>query len=210
MHTDSIKNYWLSLTNRTSARNPNLALQTIDRIIKRYNAAGRHYHNLSHLSDLIHLQQQYAPFIVDNDSVLYAIYFHDIVYKVTRSDNEEKSAQEAVVFLNRIGYPDEKQQKVFTFIAATQKHVNPLGDPDLDYMLDFDLHILGSTPAQYEAYTKQIRKEYSLYPSFMYNRGRKKVLQHFLSQSGIYKTAAFREKYEKKARENMERELDAL
>lgn len=210
MHRDSIKNYWLLLTNRTSARNPNLALQTIDRIIKRYSAPGRHYHNTSHLSDLICLQQQYAPLIVDNDSLLYAIYFHDIVYKVTRSDNEERSAQEAVAFLNRIGYPDDKQQKVFTFIAATQKHVNPLGDPDLDYLLDFDLHILGSTPPQYDAYTKQIRKEYSLYPSFMYKRGRKKVLQHFLSQASIYKTAAFREKYEKKARENMERELELL
>lgn len=210
MHTDSIKNYWLLLTNRTSARNPGLASQTIEKIIKRYSAPGRHYHNMAHLSDLICLQQQYAPFIVDNDSLLYAIYFHDIVYGVTRSDNEEKSAHEAVAFLNRIGYPDDKQHKVFSFITATQKHINPLADPDLDYLLDFDLHILGSTSAQYEAYTKQIRKEYNLYPSFMYKKGRKKVLQHLLSQPGIYKTAAFREKYEKKARENMERELEQL
>ncbi|MRG46996.1 hypothetical protein GFS24_17875 [Chitinophaga sp. SYP-B3965] len=210
MHTDSIKNYWLLLTNRTSARNLTFASQTIEKIIKRYSAPGRHYHDMAHLSDLICLQQQYAPFIVDNDSLLYAIYFHDIIYSVTRSDNEERSAHEAVTFLNRIGYPEDKQQKVFAFIAATQKHINPLGDPDLDYLLDFDLHILGSTPPQYEAYTKQIRKEYYLYPSFMYNRGRKKVLQHFLSQPAIYKTAVFREKYEKKARENMERELDQL
>jgi len=210
MHRDSIKNYWLLLTDRTSAHNPNLATQTIERIIKRYSAPGRHYHNLEHLSDLICLQQQYAPLIVDNDSLLYAIYFHDIVYKVTRSDNEEQSAMEAVAFLNKISYPDDKQQKVFTFITATQKHINPVGDPDLDYLLDFDLHILGSTPAQYEAYTKQIRKEYGLYPSFMYRKGRKKVLQHFLSQPGIYKTAVFREKYERKARENMERELELL
>lgn len=210
MHTDEIRKYWLLLTDRTSTRNPDLAIKAIERIIDRYSASGRHYHNMDHLSSLVYLQRQYAHLIVDNDSLLYAIYFHDIIYKVTRSDNEERSAHEAVAFLNRIGYPDDKQHKVFAFIAATQKHLNPIADPDLDYLLDFDLHILGATPAQYEAYTKQIRKEYAIYPAFMYRRGRKKVLQHFLGLPGIYKTAVFREKYELKARENMERELEQL
>lgn len=210
MHTEEIRKYWVLLTNRTSARNPDLAHKTIERIIKKYSGSNRHYHNIDHLSNLVYLQRQYAPFIVDNDSLLYAIYFHDLIYKVTRSDNEERSAQEAVAFLNRIGYPEDKQHKIFAFIAATQKHVNPILDPDLDYLLDFDLHILGARPFQYEAYTRQVRKEYAIYPTFMYRKGRKKVLQHFLSQPEIYKTAVFRDKYELKARENMERELEQL
>lgn len=209
MHINEIKQNWMQLTSRTGS-NGEAALAGIDRVIKQYSAMGRHYHNLEHLSDLICLQQQYAPLIIDNDSLLYAIFFHDIIYSTSRKDNEEKSAQEALLFLKKIGYPADKQQKVSAFIAATAGHQNPMADPDLDYFLDFDLHILGTPHGQYDAYTKQIRKEYWIYPLFFYRNGRKRVLQHFLSQPQIYRTAAFKEKYEQKARENMERELETL
>ncbi len=209
MHIAEITDIWMQLAVRTGCTNTYADIG-IQHIIRRYSAAGRHYHNLEHLSDLLCLQQQYAPDIIDNDSVLHAIFFHDIIYTTTRKDNEEKSAQEAVQYLQNTRCPVDKQQKVYHYIMATAGHQNPLADPDLDYLLDFDLHILGATPAQYDAYTKQIRKEYWIYPAFMYNKGRKSVLQHFLSQPHIYKTAAFREKYELKARENMERELEAL
>lgn len=209
MQINEIREYWLLLNSRYGSTGP-LATDTVNRILAQYGAEDRYYHNTHHLSDLICLQQQYAPFIVDNDSLLFAIYFHDLVYKATQHDNEEKSAQEALRFLKKIGYPEEKQQKVQAFIMATKGHQNPLADPDLDYFLDFDLHILGASPSLYDAYTKQVRKEYSRYPSFFYKKGRKRVLQHFLGQTNIYHTAAFREKYEKRARENMERELEGL
>jgi predicted metal-dependent HD superfamily phosphohydrolase len=209
MHITEIKENWMQLTDRWGVHTA-VAQAGIDRIIDHYSAAGRHYHTIAHLSDLLCLQQQYAPLIIDNDSLLYAIFFHDIIYSSTRKDNEARSAGEAVRFLQNINYPAEKQQKIHSYITATAGHLNPLGDPDLDYLLDFDLHILGALPAQYDAYTKQIRKEYWIYPVFMYNMGRKKVLQHFLSQPHIYKTPAFREKYEQKARENMEKELEGL
>ncbi|MBO9155395.1 hypothetical protein ACFOTA_24500 [Chitinophaga sp. GCM10012297] len=209
MRTDEIKTYWMLLSDRNTA-DADTSLQAIDRIIRQYSASGRHYHNLEHLSDLICFQQRYAPMIMDNDSMAYAIYFHDFIYKVTRKDNEQKSAEEAAAYLAKIGYPDDKIQKVYRFIMATAGHQNPIADPDLDFLLDFDLHILGAQPERYDAYTKQVRKEYDIYPGFMYRRGRKRVLQHFLAQQDIYHTAAFREKYELKARENLERELESL
>lgn len=209
MHINEIREYWLLLNNRHGSPAA-IALDAINRILAQYGAATRHYHNTHHLSDLICLQQQYAPLIVDNDSLIFAIYFHDLVYKASHDDNEERSAAEALQFLKKIGYPEEKQQKVNAFIMATKGHQNPLADPDLDYFLDFDLHILGVSPSFYDAYTKQIRREYSIYPSYFYKKGRKRVLQHFLGQTSIYRTAAFREKYEKRARENMERELEGL
>jgi predicted metal-dependent HD superfamily phosphohydrolase len=209
MRTDEIKTYWMQLSQRATA-DSDTALTAIDRIIRQYSAGGRHYHDLGHLSDLICFQQQYAPLIMDNDSMIYAIYFHDLIYRVTRKDNELKSAEEAAAYLTSIDYPDDKTQKVYRFIRATAGHQNPLADPDLDFLLDFDLHILGARPERYGRYTKQIRREYDIFPGFMYRRGRKKVLQHFLSQPGIYRTAPFREKYELKARENLERELESL
>ncbi|AWO00409.1 hypothetical protein DLD77_01140 [Chitinophaga alhagiae] len=209
MQIAEIKENWMQLTSKTGCTTES-ALTGIDHIIRQYSAAGRHYHNLEHLCDLLYLQQQYAPLVIDNDSLLYAIFFHDIIYAVTRKDNEEKSAQEALRFLQNTSLPADRQQKIYGYIAATAGHLNPLADPDLDYLLDFDLYILGTPPAQYSAYAKMVRKEYWLYPDFMYRKGRKKVLQHFLGQPHIYKTPAFREKYEQKARENMERELEAL
>ncbi|WP_346319906.1 hypothetical protein [Chitinophaga sp. YIM B06452] len=209
MHIDEIKKYWALLSHRTTA-NSAAARPAIERIIRQYSANGRYYHNIDHLSDLICFQQQYAPLIMDNDSIIYAIYFHDIIYRVTRKDNELRSAEEAAAYLTKAGYPEDKTQKVYRFILATAGHQNPLADPDLDFLLDFDLHILGALPDRYDAYTKQIRKEFDIYPGFMYRRGRKRVLQHFLAQPGIYRTAIFREKYELKARENLERELESL
>jgi predicted metal-dependent HD superfamily phosphohydrolase len=40
--------------------------------------------------------------------------------------------------------------------------------------LDADLSILGKDLDTYLAYTKMIRKEYSIYPDFLYKPGRKK------------------------------------
>ena len=74
MHIDEIRECWLLLNNRQGSPAA-IAQDTIDRILAQYDAASRYYHNTHHLSDLLYLQQQYAPLIVDNDSLLFAIYF---------------------------------------------------------------------------------------------------------------------------------------
>ncbi|MEC5142661.1 hypothetical protein [Chitinophaga sp. 212800010-3] len=175
-----------------------------------YNSKERHYHNLRHIASLISLQQEYADNITDNDIVLFSIFFHDLVYNVPGSDNEAQSAAAAVTHLHAIGYPAERARLVETFINATLTHVNELQHPDLDYFLDFDLQILGASPEAYQAYTKQIRHEFSLYPDLVYRPGRKKVLQHFLDMPAIFRTQAFLERYEQQARENLITELNTL
>lgn len=79
-----------------------------------------------------------------------------------------------------------------------------------NYLLDVDLSVLGKDTQTYLGYTKQIRKEYSIYPDFLYNLGRKKVLQHFLELENIFKTEDFRDKYESQARKNIEFEISIL
>jgi predicted metal-dependent HD superfamily phosphohydrolase len=175
-----------------------------------YNSKERHYHNLRHIASLISLQQEYAGNITDNDTVLFSIFFHDLVYNVPGSDNEALSAAAAATHLHAIGYPAERTRLVETFINATRTHVNELQHPDLDHFLDFDLQILGASPETYQAYTKQIRQEFSLYPDLVYRPGRKKVLQHFLDTPAIFRTPAFGERYEQQARENLITELNTL
>jgi predicted metal-dependent HD superfamily phosphohydrolase len=83
-------------------------------------------------------------------------------------------------------------------------------DSDINIFTDADLSVLGQDWNTYENYLIQIRKEYSIYPDFVYNSGRKKVLQHFLSMERIFKTNNFFEKLEAQAKENLQRELEQL
>jgi predicted metal-dependent HD superfamily phosphohydrolase len=76
-------------------------------------------------------------------------------------------------------------------------------DADTNYFTDADLAILGSNNDEYLQYVKSIRKEYKFYPDFVYNPGRKKVLEHFIQMPRIYKTDYFYNKYEEPARKNI-------
>jgi len=208
MLTDSLYTYWQQVlqpyTTQALIRSGFLAL------IDDYSGSGRHYHNVSHLSALIQLQQEYIAAISDNESLLLAIFFHDVIYDVKKSDNEELSAQAAINYLQQTSYPTGKIEKVADFIRATKTHVNTNSDSDLDHFLDFDLSILSVTPEAYNAYTTQIRAEYSIYPDELYKPGRAKVLQHFLDLPAIYKTASFKTQREAIARFNLSEELKTL
>ncbi|MGO4293714.1 HD domain-containing protein [Chitinophaga sp. RAB17] len=175
-----------------------------------YQEEKRHYHDISHILQLVSLQQAYTDRILDNEVVLFSIFFHDIIYNAQRSDNEEMSAAAAVTHLRKIGFPAEKTTAVNDFIIATKTHINPQNNPDLDYFLDFDLQILGASPEAYQQYTRQIRQEYSIYPDLLYKPGRKRVLQHFLEMPAIFRTPVFRELYEESARNNIQAEIDTL
>ena len=93
-------------------------------------------------------------------------------------------------------------------IKCTKSH--EFSDSDTNYFTDADLSILGKSWKTYEEYYQQIRKEYKIYPDFIYNSGRKKALQHFLKMDRIFKTDYFFEKYEIQARENLQNELQIL
>lgn len=174
-----------------------------------YSQKNRPYHNLQHLVNMIDELQEVNENITDVDSILFSIFYHDIVYKSTAKDNEEKSAEIAKIRLHKINVDLEQIDKICNQILATKSHEES-DDSDTNYLLDFDLAILGKNWIDYERYTKQVRKEYLIYPDFMYNPGRKKVLKHFLTFDKIFKTAYFHEKYEKQARQNTAKEIDSL
>jgi len=174
-----------------------------------YSAKGRHYHDLRHLEHLLAEVESCKSLIYDRDRVLFALFYHDIIYKATAKDNEEKSADAAVLALSRIGLSPEKIEKCRAIILATKSHaVSP--DNDTNLFTDADLSILGSDREEYSRYFKNVRKEYSVYPDLLYNPGRKKVLMHFLGMENIFKTEFFREKYEERARENLKNEIRIL
>lgn len=174
---------------------------------KAYTSKSRHYHNLIHLEEMITLYETYQQELKFPDEVLFSIFYHDYVYKVTRKDNELKSAEHALSILP--SHTKLNKQLVFEMICATQLHqYNKI--EDANWLIDFDLKILSKDWEDYKIYTKQIRKEYKIYPNILYNPGRKKALEHFLENENIYQTATFRSLFEDKARENIQKEIATL
>lgn len=174
-----------------------------------YSKAKRHYHNLTHLAD-IHQQLTSVKDKIEHwDVLLFTLYYHDIIYKSTKKDNEEKSAELAKLRMTAIGAQNEDIQLCFEQIIATKSHrAHP--NSDTNFFTDADLSILGRQPDIYKNYCSNIRKEYSIYPNFLYNRGRKKVIHHFLSMNKIFKTEAFFDRFEAQARINLRQELATL
>ena len=169
----------------------------------------RHYHTLAHLEnmlkELIEVQNQ----IKDWNTLMFSLYYHDIVYNVLKNTNEEQSAELAQKRMQAISVPQSVIENSYNQIIATQKHsISP--DVDTNFFLDADLSILGKDWFFYEQYAQRVRKEFSIYPDFVYKPGRKKILQHFLSMDRIFKTDYFFDNYESKARQNIEKELKSL
>jgi len=178
-------------------------------IERKYSDINRHYHTLLHLENLISQLEEVKNQIVDWDIILFAVFYHDIIYKSTKNNNEEKSAELAAKRLHEINFPQNKIPICAALILATKKHLQTRNN-DTDLFTDADLSILGQSWDQYDVYCRQIRKEYSIYPDLIYNPGRKKVLNHFLQMDRIYKSDYFYKKLELQAKENLLRELESL
>ena len=199
---------WQELTAKYNNDNQ-LANELWEEIKESYTAKKRHYHNLTHLKYMADHAMKYQNNLSDLDTVLFSIFYHDIVYDATHKDNEQKSADIAHKRLSQLRVPTDKITKCHAQIVATQNHILS-SDSDTNYLLDFDLAILGESPNVYQEYTRNIRKEYAIYPGFLYKRGRKKVLQSFLAMDRIFKTDVFYEGYEQPARDNLKSELQSL
>ena len=200
-----VKSEWEALCRRYTS-DPALIGQLWDELEKAYTAQNRHYHNLDHIAYMLELAHRYSQERHQFDVLLFAIFYHDIVYKATRSDNEEQSATVAEGRLHKLGIPENAIRMVKEMIIATKSHQQH-SDNLINFLLDIDLSILGADSARYDRYSQGVRKEYSLFPDLIFKPGRRKVLQHFLSQKQIYKTHAFQEEFEGKVRENLNREL---
>jgi predicted metal-dependent HD superfamily phosphohydrolase len=175
---------------------------------KSYSHRSRHYHNLEHLQFMFkELENSQTCPLCKNELVL-SIFYHDIVYDATRKDNECKSAQVLEKHLSKTSFDNIQLCK--DQIIATQHHEKSLIDPDTNLLIDLDLSILGQDKTTCKSYTGKVRKEYKMYPTFLYKPARKKAMLKFLEQDSIFKTEEFINKYESKARENITKEIKSL
>jgi predicted metal-dependent HD superfamily phosphohydrolase len=176
-------------------------------LVRAYAAPSRHYHTLRHIEVLLDLAQTCADAIADLDAVEAAIWFHDAIYDTRRPDNEDKSADLAVARLTGTAAP-YRIARIAAMIQATADHRVPDfadagGAQDCALFLDMDLAILGSSPAEFDAYEAAVRREYDWVTEPQWRAGRREVLASFLARPAIYATAQFRASHEAAARRNL-------
>lgn len=203
-----LKNLFLKISERHCS-DEKLVEELWTAIEKQYSTRSRHYHNLEHLENIFSELEEVTTEIIDFDTLAFSVFYHDVIYKSTSKDNEDKSAEFAVSSLKKMKLSESQLQKIIKQILATKKHEFSR-DEDANYLIDADLSILGAERDVYKKYIENIRKEYSVYPDFLYKPGRKKALQHFLEFEEIFKTEDFENKYEMKARENIKWEINNL
>lgn len=176
-----------------------------------YTNTHRHYHNLHHLADLLAQADRFRTEITDFDTLELAIWYHDIICQCLRKDNEEKSAVFAKYRMEAIQYPREKLVRCYRQINATKKYqLSNEDDADTAWLLDFDLSIMGKDWATYSKYLDKLRKEYSVFPTFLYKRGRKKTLELLLERDRLFHTPYYYDRFETNAWNNIQRELVLL
>lgn len=176
-----------------------------------YNEPHRYYHTLTHLYHIFTLYDEIVTWVEDHVCIGLAIFFHDVIYDPLSKTNEEDS----VTLFNTVlaDHLDESlREKVGRFILASKAHSwEESSENDLKIFLDLDMSILGSDQSEYQQYSAAIRKEYSVFSDEVYREGRAKVLRSFLSAGQpVFATLALRERWEMKARENIEQECQQL
>lgn len=189
--------------------NESLKNELWNEIKKNYSSRKRHYHTLEHLNNLLYQLIEIKSEIQNWEIILFTLFYHDIIYNSIKSDNEEKSAELAEKRMKQISISNDKIELCKKQILATKSHIKST-ESDTNYFTDCDISILGQNWETYLLYSKNVRKEYSIYPALVYNPGRKKVLNHFLSMDRIFKTDFFHNKFEAQAKQNLLQEIESL
>ena len=172
-----------------------------------YSNASRYHHDFSHLKNMFEQLAYVKNDVEDIDALSFSIFYHDIVYIVTRSDNELKSAEVLESDLSITSF--DQIQKCKSQIEATKNHYKSEFQ-DTNILLDLDLSVLGTEWENYEEYARNVRQEFKVYPNFLYRKGRKKFLKTFLEKDQIFKTDYFIERFEQQAIKNLNMELEFL
>ena len=177
-----------------------------DALLARYREPQRHYHTLQHLAECLALFDGAIGLARHPAAVELGLWFHDAIYDVKSSRNEEASADWAREVLLGAGVAAGFAERVHALVLATRHTAQP-EDADEQLLVDIDLSILGATRERFDEYERQIRAEYAFVPGFLFNLKRRQILRSFLDRPRIYATGHFHARLEQAARVNLTRAL---
>ena len=195
----TLEDRWNDLWWRLGVQSPDIPATGI-RLIAEYSGPDRHYHSRTHLEDVL-TKLDWAktalertaelPLLPEDriklfDTIELALWYHDVVYDAKLKNNEQLSRDLFLTHAAHFGLDEAMQQNVAKLIDLTAKHKDAASLMER-IMTDCDLAILGAPKAEFDAYDKNIRKEYAHVPAPAYKVGRHKVLTGFLNQPYIFR-----------------------
>lgn len=179
-------------------------------LVAAYGEAGRDYHNLNHIGDMLGVLDALQAESESPVALQLATWFHDAVYDPLAKDNEERSAAYAVRVLDALGVAPALTSRVYELIMVTKTHQVDEDDRDAKIMIDADLAPLGAPAAVYDRQSRAIRREYAAVHDAIYCPARQHILNRFLARERIYQTGFMYAARERRARQNIGREVRAL
>lgn len=176
-------------------------------LCRRLSGPDRRFHDLRHIEDCLDRLAEVAPLLTDPDAVEIALWFHDAVYIPGDPDNERNSMR--LYLAQSTGAPPALRRRVSGLILATRHQGRTHGN-DRRFIEDIDL--VGFA-APWEVFMHQgrlLREEFSAQTDAEYRAGQLCFLEGLRQRAWFFSTAYFRDRYEDKARRNLERLLEVL
>lgn len=205
--------FWGATGARTGARGQT-GVRLFADLDARYSEPHRHYHGWGHILACLDLLDGARGLCAHPLTVELALWYHDAVYDPRAADNEARSAALARAAAREMGLGQGTADEAAALVLlTTHDAARPVGrglQPDAAVLLDIDLAILGSSPAEFLSYEAAIRAEYAFVPDREYREGRSRVLRSFLDRPRIYLTDLLRDSREGQARRNIEASLARL
>ena len=171
-------------------------------LLAAYGAPERSYHTLQHLHECIERFEGCSDLAARPAEVEAALWFHDAVYDVRRSDNERRSADWAHAAALASGVPADVAERLDALVMATRHAAPPVG-ADAELLVDIDLAILGADADRFAEYEQQIRREYAHVAAPAFAARRREILAAFLRGERIYATPRLHAELEQRARANL-------
>lgn len=175
---------------------------------KRYSEEHRRYHTPAHIAHCLKLFDLSSHKMDEPDAVEMSIWFHDVIYDASASDNEERSAR---YFVQTCGNDVDRafQSKVHDLIMVTVHKELPL-TPDQRYMVDIDLSSFGLPWNKFLEDSEAVREEFRHMSDKEFYSMQTKFLETLVARKHFCFTKFFRDRHEKTARTNIARYLDML
>ncbi|MCH4887762.1 hypothetical protein EZV73_09265 [Acidaminobacter sp. JC074] len=147
----------------------------LKQIKKIYNHHSKYYHNFDHIEHLLSIIE------IDDDQLIIAILFHDIMFDV-RSENHEKASAE--FFYEHCFGEHEFKDKVYDLIMATE-NIHAAGDALTKEIMRVDRLILHKTDINsLLTWEKNIFSEHQYLPVKEYKKGRVAFLNRAYEETG--------------------------
>ncbi len=167
-----------------------------------YNEPHRVYHRLEHIENCLMLFDQVSELLDDPDAVELAIWFHDVIYKVGDSDNEQLSANLFMTLTDGL-FSNEFRDRVYRHIMATCHDCSAITNSDTKLMVDIDLSSFGLPWAEFLIDSKKVRAEMTHLSDAEYNQKQTSFQLTLLNQPTFFNSDYFHEHYEAQARSNL-------